>query len=105
MGEASGGGEWVAVRRGWGGVFFVVLRRRERSTVFPDATLFRCRVTGRDIRCTAGCEGDARRGLHAAGLAETTVEIGVARLLEIADKCPVHRTLESDPEIVTELVD
>ncbi len=25
------------------------------------------------------------------------------RLLEIADKCPVHRTLESDPEIVTEL--
>ena len=27
------------------------------------------------------------------------------RLLEIADKCPVHRTLESDPEIVTELVE
>ena len=24
------------------------------------------------------------------------------RLLEIADKCPVHRTLESDPQIVTE---
>jgi putative redox protein len=27
------------------------------------------------------------------------------RLLEIADKCPVHRTLESDPKIVTELVE
>ena len=26
------------------------------------------------------------------------------RLMEIADKCPVHRTLESDPQIVTELV-
>jgi uncharacterized OsmC-like protein/alpha/beta superfamily hydrolase len=26
------------------------------------------------------------------------------RLMEIADKCPVHRTLESDPRIVTELV-
>jgi uncharacterized OsmC-like protein len=25
------------------------------------------------------------------------------RLLEIADKCPVHRTLESSPEIVTQL--
>jgi len=25
------------------------------------------------------------------------------RLLEIADRCPVHRTLESDPQIVTEL--
>lgn len=27
------------------------------------------------------------------------------RLLEIADRCPVHRTLESDPLIVTELVE
>ncbi len=27
------------------------------------------------------------------------------KLLEIADKCPVHRTLESDPRIITELVD
>lgn len=27
------------------------------------------------------------------------------RLLEIADRCPVHRTLESDPQIVSELVD
>jgi len=27
------------------------------------------------------------------------------RLLEIADRCPVHRTLESDPRIVTELVE
>lgn len=27
------------------------------------------------------------------------------RLVEIADKCPVHRTLESDPRIVTELID
>ncbi len=26
------------------------------------------------------------------------------RLLEIADRCPVHRTLENDPQIVTELV-
>jgi uncharacterized OsmC-like protein/pimeloyl-ACP methyl ester carboxylesterase len=27
------------------------------------------------------------------------------RLLEIADRCPVHRTLENDPQIVTELID
>ena len=27
------------------------------------------------------------------------------RLLEIADRCPVHRTLENDPQIVSELVD
>lgn len=27
------------------------------------------------------------------------------RLLEIADKCPVHRTMENDPKIVTELVE
>ena len=27
------------------------------------------------------------------------------RMLEIADRCPVHRTLESDPQIVTELED
>ena len=27
------------------------------------------------------------------------------RLLEIADKCPVHRTLESKPLIVTRLVE
>lgn len=27
------------------------------------------------------------------------------KLLEIADKCPVHRTLENDPQIVTELVE
>ena len=26
------------------------------------------------------------------------------RLLEIADRCPVHRILESDPQIVSELV-
>jgi len=26
------------------------------------------------------------------------------RLLEIADRCPVHRTLENDPQIVTELI-
>jgi putative redox protein len=25
------------------------------------------------------------------------------RLLEIADKCPVHRTLKSNPQVVTEL--
>ena len=25
------------------------------------------------------------------------------RLVEIADRCPVHRTLESDPRILTEL--
>jgi len=25
------------------------------------------------------------------------------RLLAIADRCPVHKTLESDPEIVTRL--
>ncbi|MEP5804444.1 MAG: osmotically inducible protein C, partial [Roseobacter sp.] len=28
-----------------------------------------------------------------------------ARLLEIADKCPVHRTLERSSKVITELVD
>jgi len=27
------------------------------------------------------------------------------KLLEIADRCPVHRSLESEPQIVTELVE
>ncbi|MEQ9316373.1 MAG: OsmC family protein, partial [Henriciella sp.] len=30
-------------------------------------------------------------------------EAQVVRLLEIADKCPVHRTLESDVEVKTEI--
>ena len=28
----------------------------------------------------------------------------LAELLEITDRCPVHRILENDPQIVTELV-
>ena len=28
----------------------------------------------------------------------------LAGLLEITDRCPVHRTLENDPQIVTELI-
>ena len=43
------------------------------------------RVAGRAIRYTARSADDTRRALHAAGLAATTIEIGVARLLEIAE--------------------
>ena len=29
----------------------------------------------------------------------------LAGLLKIADRCPLHRSLEIDPQIVTELID
>ena len=43
------------------------------------------------------------RVLHITG--DDLTEADRAKLLEIADKCPVHRTLESATSIVTRLAD
>ncbi|MDH3218348.1 MAG: bifunctional alpha/beta hydrolase/OsmC family protein [Gammaproteobacteria bacterium] len=51
------------------------------------------------VDCNVGIERITRR-ISLVG--DLTVEQR-QRLLEIADKCPVHRTLESNPQIVTEL--
>jgi len=55
----------------------------------------------------AGPEGSTKldqftRTLHLSGALD---EEQRARLLEIADKCPVHRTLEASANVVTELKD
>ena len=52
--------------------------------------------------------GEGREGKVDRFERTISVEGGVdaetgARLLEIADKCPVHRTLENDPAVVTRL--
>ncbi|MEO1045120.1 MAG: bifunctional alpha/beta hydrolase/OsmC family protein [Pseudomonadota bacterium] len=69
-------------------------------------------VTVRHKRChSEDCQEAGRgrprieiieRDLHFTGALD---EAQRARLLEIADKCPVHRTLEADPIIRTKLVD
>ncbi len=53
------------------------------------------------IDCNAKIERITRRISLVGDLNEEQRQ----RLLEIADKCPVHRTLESEPEIVTQLED
>jgi putative redox protein len=50
------------------------------------------------------CDGKIERITRRISLVGDLSEEQRHRLLEIADKCPVHRTLESDPKIVTELV-
>jgi putative redox protein len=50
------------------------------------------------------CDGKIERLTRRISLVGDLSEEQRRRLLEIADKCPVHRTLESDPQIVTELV-
>jgi putative redox protein len=50
------------------------------------------------------CDGKIERITRRISLVGDLSEDERRRLLEIADKCPVHRTLESDPQIVTELV-
>jgi putative redox protein len=50
------------------------------------------------------CEGKIERLTRRISLVGDLSEEQRRKLLEIADKCPVHRTLESDPKIVTELV-
>ena len=49
------------------------------------------------------CERSIERITRRITLVGDLDEAQRQRLLEIADKCPVHRTLESDPQIVTEL--
>jgi putative redox protein len=50
------------------------------------------------------CDGKIERLTRRISLVGDLSEEQRLRLLEIADRCPVHRTLESDPKIVTELV-
>ena len=51
------------------------------------------------------CEGKVERITRRISLVGDLNDEQRRKLLEIADKCPVHRTLESDPKIVTELVE
>ena len=51
------------------------------------------------------CDGKIERITRRISLVGDLSEDERRRLLEIADKCPVHRTLENDPQIVTELVE
>jgi putative redox protein len=51
------------------------------------------------------CESKVERITRRISLRGELTEEQRGKLLEIADKCPVHRTLESDPKIVTELVE
>jgi len=51
------------------------------------------------------CESKVERITRRISLRGELTEEQRGKLLEIADKCPVHRTLESDPQIVTELVE
>ncbi|MGB5329620.1 MAG: bifunctional alpha/beta hydrolase/OsmC family protein [Gammaproteobacteria bacterium] len=51
------------------------------------------------------CESKVERITRRISLLGDLNEEQRGKLLEIADKCPVHRTLESDPKIVTELVE
>jgi putative redox protein len=51
------------------------------------------------------CDGKIERITRRISLVGELNDEQRRKLLEIADKCPVHRTLESDPKIVTELVE
>jgi len=51
------------------------------------------------------CEDKIERITRRISVAGDLSEEQRQKLLEIADKCPVHRTLESDPQIVTVLED
>ena len=54
------------------------------------------------IASTASINSSASRA--GSNWSATSTTNSGQRLLEIADRCPVHRTLESDPQIVSELV-
>jgi putative redox protein len=51
------------------------------------------------------CESKVERITRRISLVGELNEEQRSRLLEIADKCPVHRSLENEPKIVTELVE
>lgn len=53
----------------------------------------------------AGCRDGMERITRRISLRGDLDASARQRLLEIADKCPVHRTLQNEPAIVTELVD
>ncbi|MEM7563491.1 MAG: alpha/beta fold hydrolase [Pseudomonadota bacterium] len=66
-----------------------------------DIRLVHERVHAEDcVDCQQKIERITRRITLTGDLTESQRQ----RLLEIADRCPVHRTLENDPQIVTELV-
>ena len=47
---------------GWGGVFFLMIRRPPRSTLFPDTALFRSGGTRRGERGGEGRKGGRGKG-------------------------------------------
>jgi putative redox protein len=51
-----------------------------------------------------GCASGIERITRGISLRGDLDEDQRQKLLEIADKCPVHRTLENEPQIVTELL-
>ncbi len=76
--------------------------RKKLSLDDINVRLEHARVHAEDcIDCEKGMERITRR-ISLAGDLDPEQR---ARLLEIADKCPVHRTLEGDLRIDTELVD
>ena len=76
--------------------------RKKLALADVDVHLQHERVHAEDcVDCGNGVERITRRITLRGELDDETR----ARLLEIADRCPVHRTLESDPQIVTELVE
>lgn len=70
-----------------------------------EVTLRHDRVHADD--CEHCTEGDSKieRISRKIRLSGNLTDAQRQRLLEIADRCPVHRTLEADPQIVTELAD
>ena len=76
-------------------------KRKKLPLENVDVRLVHERVHAEDcIDCDKGIERITRRIKLQGDLAPEQRQ----RLLEIADRCPVHRTLEAEPEIATELV-
>ena len=76
--------------------------RKKLALEDVDVRLQHARVHAEDcVDCDRGVERITRQITLRGELSDAERQ----RLLEIADRCPVHRTLESDPQIVTELVE
>jgi len=81
------------------------LARKQWSAQYIDVTVRHDRVHAADCADCATRDGKVdrfRRGVRVTGKLD---EAQRARLHEIANKCPVHRTLESRVQIETELLD
>ena len=75
--------------------------RKKLALEDVDILLFHERIHAEDC---VDCDKKLERITRKISLKGDLTEAQRQRLLEIADKCPVHRTLENDPQIVTELV-